>query len=87
VSHISDLFLNLDFNTEFSFDATKILALYRAFYEELGGKFGAWADETVDKVWNEGSLYCDHEDVRAYSAEILVFTEKIKVCLYLLFFH
>lgn len=65
VNHIVGLFEKLDFNTELSFDATKMLSLFRAFYEAMGGKFSAWVDGTVDRVWGE-LAGCENEDVRCH---------------------
>lgn len=96
VDFIVDAFKNLDFNAELSFDAVKILALFRTFWEELGRKFDAWTDETVERSWFE--IHGEHEDVgffagslitdvdcfcqvRAFIAEILAFSQNIKVSL------
>ncbi|KAK1232607.1 Proteasome activator BLM10 [Marasmius sp. AFHP31] len=74
--HILELFKTLDYNTELSFDAVKILSLFRACYEQLGRKISAWIDEIVERCWLE--IHSEHEDVRAYVAEILAFADKIK---------
>ncbi|THV06091.1 hypothetical protein K435DRAFT_44420 [Dendrothele bispora CBS 962.96] len=74
--HIINTFNSLDFNTELSFDAVKILSLFRACYEELGWRFSAWIDDTVKRCWLE--IHSDHDDVRAYIAEIFAFADKIK---------
>ncbi|KAJ4476693.1 hypothetical protein J3R30DRAFT_3704168 [Lentinula aciculospora] len=65
-----------DLNTELSFDAIKILSLFRSCYEELGLKSSAWLDDAVDRYWRE--LHSDHDDVRSYIAELLAFADKIK---------
>jgi hypothetical protein len=54
-------FRSLDYNTEMAFDAVKIATLYRAFYEDLGRKFMAWTDETVERSWAE--IASEHDDV------------------------
>jgi proteasome activator subunit 4 len=76
VDHLIDSFQSLDFNAELSFDVVKILALFRALYEELGLKFNGWVNETLERCWPE--VHGDHDDVRAYIAEILAFTDRIK---------
>ncbi|ESK98482.1 membrane protein [Moniliophthora roreri MCA 2997] len=74
--HILDMYKNLDYNTELSFDAIKVLSLFRACYEQLGWKFHAWIDEVTERCWAE--IHSEHEDVRAYIAEMLAFGDKIK---------
>ncbi|KAF8058272.1 hypothetical protein FPV67DRAFT_1786012 [Lyophyllum atratum] len=76
VDYITNEFQNVDYNAEMTFDATKILSLFRAFYEELGRKFTAWTDDTLARSWPE--IGGEHDDVRAYIGEILAFTGKIK---------
>ncbi|KAJ3973169.1 hypothetical protein EV361DRAFT_980091 [Lentinula raphanica] len=76
VDYLFNLFENADLNTELSFDAIKILSLFRSCYEELGWKSTAWLDDAVDRYWNE--LHSDHDDVRSYIAELLAFADKIK---------
>ncbi|GLB36425.1 putative protein with domain of unknown function (DUF3437) [Lyophyllum shimeji] len=76
VDYISNEFHNVDFNAEMTFDPVKVLSLFRAFYEELGRKFIAWTDDTLARSWKE--IGGEHADVRAYIAEILAFTQKIK---------
>ncbi|KAJ3990413.1 hypothetical protein F5890DRAFT_1398687 [Lentinula detonsa] len=76
VDYLFDLFENADLNTELSFDAIKILSLFRSCYEELGWKSSAWLDDAVDRYWRE--LHSDHDDVRSYIAELLAFADKIK---------
>lgn len=58
--HIFAAFQKLDFNAELSFDAVKVISLFRATFEELSRKFVAWTDETVDRVWAE--INCEHDD-------------------------
>ncbi|KAF5374850.1 hypothetical protein D9758_000077 [Tetrapyrgos nigripes] len=74
--HILSQFNSLDFNAELSFDVVKILSPFRSSYEELGWKFSPWIDETVERCWLE--IHSDHDDVRAYIAEIFAFADKIK---------
>lgn len=62
VDFLLDAFTNLDFNAELSFDAVKVIALYRAFFEELGRKFMPWVDDTVERSWSE--IHGEHDDVR-----------------------
>ncbi|KAF8898398.1 hypothetical protein BD779DRAFT_1607219 [Infundibulicybe gibba] len=76
VDYLMEEFHTMDYNGEMSFDAVKILSLFRAFYEELGWKFSAWADDAVERCWNE--INSEHDDVRAYIGEIFAFTESIK---------
>ncbi|KAF9472467.1 hypothetical protein BDN70DRAFT_886944 [Pholiota conissans] len=76
VDFLLDAFTNLDFNAELSFDAVKVIALYRAFFEELGRKFMPWVDATVDRSWVE--IHSEHDDVRAFISEILAFSQNIK---------
>ena len=40
----------------------KVISLYRAFFEEMGRKFVAWTDDTVQRSWSE--IHSDHDDVR-----------------------
>lgn len=61
VDLLIDDFKSLDFNAELSFDVIKVLSVFRAFYEELGCKFSAWADEVLERCWPE--IHGDHDDV------------------------
>lgn len=70
-------FQTADMNGESTFDAVKVLCMFRAFYEEMGWKAAAWMDEAVLRVWPE--LTGEHDDVRAYIAELLAFSAKAKV--------
>ncbi|KAF9073805.1 armadillo-type protein [Rhodocollybia butyracea] len=74
VDHLFELFETADLNTEMSFDAIKILSLFRSCYEELGWKFSAWLDDSVERCWRE--IHSDHDDVRTYIAELLAFADK-----------
>ncbi|KAH9487110.1 Proteasome activator complex subunit 4 [Psilocybe cubensis] len=76
VDFLYDAFMNLDFNSELSFDAVKVITLYRAFFEELRRKFGPWTDDTVQRCWRE--IHSEHEDVRAFISEIFAFSENVK---------
>lgn len=61
VDCIVTAFRSLDYNAEMAFDAVKTATIYRAFYEELGRKFMAWTDETVERSWAE--ISSEHDDV------------------------
>ncbi|KAG5648200.1 hypothetical protein DXG03_006155 [Asterophora parasitica] len=76
VDYIVNEFQNIDYNAEMSFDGMKVLSLFRAFYEELGRKFTAWADDALARSWSE--INSEHDDLRAYIGELLAFTQKIK---------
>ncbi|KAG6869175.1 hypothetical protein C0993_012274 [Termitomyces sp. T159_Od127] len=43
-----------------TFDGVKVLALFRAFYEELGRKFDAWTEDTLARTWAE--ISSEHDD-------------------------
>ncbi|KAF8640852.1 hypothetical protein AX17_000500 [Amanita inopinata Kibby_2008] len=75
VDYVVAEFQSLDFNAELAFDAIKDLSLFRAFYNGLGRKFTAWADETIERCWKE--IHSDHDEVRAIIGEMLAFTEDI----------
>ena len=60
VNYLWKEFLSADFNGESSFDAVKILTLFRALYEELGWKFSAWTDEMLLRIWPE--IRSEHDD-------------------------
>ncbi|KAG6845633.1 hypothetical protein H0H87_005840 [Tephrocybe sp. NHM501043] len=76
VDFIVTEFKNIDYNAEMTFDGVKVLSLFRAFYEEMGRKFDAWAEDTLARTWAE--ISSEHDDLRAYIGEILAFTQKIK---------
>ncbi|KAF7319927.1 Membrane protein [Mycena kentingensis (nom. inval.)] len=78
VDHIMELWETMDFQPELTFDATKILSIFKAFYQELNWKFTAWTDKVVERCWNQ--LVVDvneHEDVRNHIADVLVFSSSI----------
>ncbi|RDB28522.1 Proteasome activator complex subunit 4 [Hypsizygus marmoreus] len=75
VDFIVNEFNMIDFNAEMTFDAVKVLSLFRAFYEELGRKFVAWTGDVVARSWAE--ISSEHDEVRAYIGEILAFSQKI----------
>ena len=54
----------MDYNGESPFDAITILSCFRAFYEELGWKFSAWTDETMQRCWPE--ISSEHDDVHSH---------------------
>ncbi|KAF9535513.1 hypothetical protein CPB83DRAFT_841889 [Crepidotus variabilis] len=76
VDFLLDAFKNLDFNAELSFDAFKVISLFRSFYEGLGRKFMPWTDGVVAHAW--GQISGEHEDVRAFVGEILAFSQSMK---------
>lgn len=61
VDYVVDEFNAIDYNAEMTFDAVKVLSLFRAFYEELGRKFSAWTDDALARSWAE--LNSEHDDV------------------------
>lgn len=61
VNYILQAFNDVDYNAEMTFDAIKVLSLFRAFYEELGRKFTPWADAAVHRCWAE--ISSEHDDV------------------------
>jgi proteasome activator subunit 4 len=61
VDYILQAFNDVDYNAEMTFDAIKILSLFRAFYEELGRKFSAWTDDAVRQCWAE--INSEHDEV------------------------
>lgn len=86
-------FRGLDYSVEMAFDVTKTLSVFRAFYEEMGRKYSEYTDETIrqclGEISNEHADVCplcsafrgaDHApQVRGFIAEILSFSDKIKV--------
>jgi proteasome activator subunit 4 len=66
VDFLMESFNSMDYNAEMSFDAVKIITLFRSFYEELGRKFSSWVDDTVRKSW--GEIYSEHDDVGNFIA-------------------
>ena len=61
VDYIIAEFYAIDYNAEMTFDAVKVLSLFRAFYEELGRKFSPWTNDTLARSWAE--LTCERDDV------------------------
>ncbi|KAF8226105.1 hypothetical protein L208DRAFT_1425249 [Tricholoma matsutake] len=76
VDYIFQAFICLDYNAEMAFDATKVLSLFRACYEQLGRKFLPWTDDVISQCWTE--IDSEHDEVRGYIGELLAFSEKIK---------
>lgn len=68
VNFIINEFHSLDFNGESSFDATKVLSLFRAFYEGLGWKFSSWTDDVLDRYWPQ--IDSEHDDVSSSSVPL-----------------
>jgi proteasome activator subunit 4 len=61
VDFIMNEFHSMDFNGESSFDAVKVLSLFRSLYEGLDWKFSAWTDEVLDRYWPQ--IQSEHDDV------------------------
>jgi proteasome activator subunit 4 len=61
VDWVVSQFQSTDLNGQSTFDATKVLIFFRAFYEEVGWKAAAWMDEAIQRVWPE--LVGEHDDV------------------------
>ncbi|KAF7339921.1 Membrane protein [Mycena venus] len=78
VDHLMNLWATMDYQPELAFDATKIFSVFKALYEELNWKFTAWTDGVVERCWDQ-LIINEHEDVRAFIAEVLAFSSKIKV--------
>ncbi|KAF5337122.1 hypothetical protein D9611_003196 [Ephemerocybe angulata] len=76
VDFIWNSFKGMDYNPEMSFDAVKVITLFRCLYEELGRKFFSWTDETVKRAW--GEIHNEHDHVRAFIGEILAFSQNVK---------
>jgi proteasome activator subunit 4 len=74
VTFVIDTYTDADWNTESSFDAIKVLSIFRTFYEGMGWKSSAWVPDAVQRAWPE--LTGEHDDVRAYISELLVFAGK-----------
>lgn len=77
VDYVLESFKTGDFNAELSLNAVKIASFMRAFYEELGWRSYAWMDEIVDRYWLE--LNNEHDEIRAYIADALEYSSKVKV--------
>ncbi|KII93397.1 hypothetical protein PLICRDRAFT_694576 [Plicaturopsis crispa FD-325 SS-3] len=77
-TYLMEEFLATDYNSELSFDATKIISLFESFYQELGWKFSAWTDTTVERCWSE--IHGEHDTVRASVGDILAFSDTVKWC-------
>ncbi|CAK5265273.1 unnamed protein product [Mycena citricolor] len=77
VDHIMELWTQLDFQPELAFDATKYLSIFKSFYRELNWKFLGWTDQAVERYWKQLEVN-EHEDVRAFIADILLFSNRIK---------
>ncbi|KAJ6627245.1 hypothetical protein B0H10DRAFT_1941394 [Mycena sp. CBHHK59/15] len=77
VDHLMKLWATMEYEPELAFDATKIFTVFKAFYEELDWKFTAWTDEVVERCWAQVDTN-EHDDVRAFIADMLVFSGKIR---------
>lgn len=69
VNHVMDLLGRIDLNGQSAIDSVKVLSLFRAFYTGMGWKFVPWTDAILERLWPE--VYSEHDDVRAYVAELL----------------
>jgi proteasome activator subunit 4 len=74
VDFVVGQFHTADWNTESSFDASRALLAFRAFYEHMGWKAAAWMPDALARAWPE--LAGEHDEVRAYIGELLVFSGK-----------
>ena len=54
-----ETFEKCNFNSELSFNATKVASFTRAVYEEMGWRSASWMDEILDRYWLE--LNNEHE--------------------------
>jgi len=77
VDYIVEQGVNADYNGESSIEASRSASFWRAMAEELGWRFGAWVDQYVERHWME--LASEHDEVRAYVADALELSGKIKV--------
>ncbi|TDL28808.1 ARM repeat-containing protein [Rickenella mellea] len=76
VDYLLETFKSTDYNGESSFDAAKTCSFFRAFYEELSWRFYPWVDDMLSRYWME--ISSEHDEVRAYIADALEFSGKIK---------
>ncbi|EJD55475.1 hypothetical protein AURDEDRAFT_109790 [Auricularia subglabra TFB-10046 SS5] len=76
VDYVVEQGLITDYNGESSFEASRSASFWRALAEELGWRFAAWTDQYVERHWAE--LASEHEEVRAYVADALEISGKIK---------
>ena len=72
-----ETFEKCNFNSELSFNATKVASFTRAVYEEMGWRSASWMDEILDRYWLE--LNNEHEEIRAYISDALEHSGKVKV--------
>ena len=77
LDHILESFRTCDFNGELSFPSVKICSFVRAFYEEEGWRSSAWMDDILARYWAE--LNSEHDEVRAFIADILEYSGKVNV--------
>lgn len=61
MDYIMNEFHSMDFNSESSFDAVKVLWLFSAVFEELNWKFSPWINEVLDRCWPQ--IHSEHDDV------------------------
>ncbi|KAH7104159.1 hypothetical protein BKA62DRAFT_635182 [Auriculariales sp. MPI-PUGE-AT-0066] len=76
VDFVVDQGLTADYNGESSIEASRSASFWRSMAEELGWRFTAWVDQYVERHWQE--LASEHDEVRAYVADSLELSGKIK---------
>ncbi|KAJ7785985.1 hypothetical protein B0H16DRAFT_1488812 [Mycena metata] len=77
MDHLMNLWETMDYQPELAFDATKLFSVFKGLYEELNWKFSAWTDRVVERCWDQLDTN-EHEEVRAFIAELLAFSSRIK---------
>ncbi|KAJ7169566.1 hypothetical protein C8R46DRAFT_1162360 [Mycena filopes] len=77
MDHLLNLWETMDYQPELAFDATKLFTVFKGLYQELNWKFTAWTDRVVERSWHQLETN-EHEDVRAFIAELLAFSSRIK---------
>ena len=59
VDYILTEYKAVDFNGTSSFAAVKVLSFFQSLSEEVGWRFTAWTEETLDRAWNDISSEYD----------------------------
>ncbi|KAJ7042558.1 hypothetical protein C8F04DRAFT_1076309 [Mycena alexandri] len=77
MDHLMNLWETMDYQPELAFDATRLFSVFKGLYEELNWKFSAWTDRVVERCWDQLETN-EHEEVRAFIAELLAFSSRIK---------
>ncbi|GJJ09449.1 hypothetical protein Clacol_003672 [Clathrus columnatus] len=75
IDYIFERFRTVDFNGESSFEAIKFASFHRGVAEEMGWKFTAWIDDTIERYWRE--IASEHDEVRGYIADAFALTGKL----------